>query len=186
MSNEELVALIKKNPVGFGCGVLSLVFAVGLYFRSGEIPAAEAALAQKSAQAHRLELNIKHAAQLKEQLDEAVAANKAIDARMLRVSDLGNNSQFFFRLFAETGVKQVDFRQMTTAANVPKGGKSAFIPVAFSVAVQGSMPRILDFIRLIESGTHYSRVLTAQCNGTPTARGDPLTLTLNLELLGIP
>lgn len=186
LSNEDVLAAIKKNPVSFGCGLLSLVFAVAVYFRSGAIPEAEAELAQKAAAAERYALNLKNAVQLKEQHEELVAANKAVDARIIRAGDLGSNSTYFFRLFSESGVKQVDFRQVTTTVALPKGGKTAFVPVAFSVSVQGTLPRILDFLRLLENGPHYCRVLTAQCTGNPALRAAPLTLTLNLEILGQP
>ncbi len=186
MTNDELKALVKKNPISVGCGVLSLLLAVGLYFRSDAIPEAEAELATRSAEAERLALNVKNAERLKEQFEQLSAYNKAIEARMVRVSQFGNNSQFFYKLFADTGVKQVDFRQSTTAANMAKGAKSAYLPVAFSLSVQGSIPQILDFLRQLEGGAHYSRVLTASLAGGAATRSGPLTLSLNLELLGLP
>lgn len=186
MSNEELMALVKKNPIGVGCGVLSLLLVIGLYFRSGEIPAAEAELSQKSAEAERFALNVKNAVQLKEQLEALARFNKVIESRMVRVSQFGNNTQFFQELRRDTGVNLVDFRQTTTTANVPKGSKTAFLPVVFAVSVQGSLNQILDFLRMVEGGTHYSRVLTASMSGSPANRSGPLTLTLNLELLGLP
>lgn len=186
MTKEELKLLVKKNPVSAGCVVLSVLLGLGLYFRAGEIPAAETELAQKSAEAERYELNIKNSVQLKEQLDEMIAARKGIDGRIVRVSQQGNNTQFFLKIFAETGVKQVDFRQTTTTAAAPKGGKNIFVPVVFAVSVQGSVTQILDFLRQLEGGAHFCRVLTASCGGNPANRKTPLTLSLNLELLGLP
>ena len=49
MTNEEAIALVKKNPISVGCGALSLVLAVALYLRAEEIPGAEAELALRSA-----------------------------------------------------------------------------------------------------------------------------------------
>ncbi len=186
MTNEELKAVVKKNPISVGCGVLSLLLAAGLYFRSGEIPAAEEELATRSAEASRLELNDKNSERLKEQLDALVANNKTIEGRMVRVSQLGTNTQFFYRLFAETAVKQVEFRQSTTTANLPKGTKTAFVPVMFTVSVQGTLPQLLDFLRQLESGAHYSRILTASVGGVGATRTGLLSLSLNLELLGLP
>lgn len=186
MTNDDLKALVKKNPISVGCGVLSVLLAAGLYFRSGEIPAAEEELATRSAEAERLALNVKNTERLKEQLDALTAANKTIEGRMVRVRDFGNNTQFFYKAFADTGVKQVDFRQATTAANMPKGAKTPFIPVAFGLSVQGTLPQILDFLRQLEGGTHYCRVLTASVSGGAANRSGLLTLTLTLELLGLP
>ncbi len=186
MTNDELKALVKKNPISVGCGLLSLLLGAGLYFRSGEIPAAEEELATRSAEAERLALNVKNTERLKEQLDALTAANKTIATRVVRVNEQGKNVQFFYKLFAETEVKQVDFRQATTAANMPKGAKTAFIPVAFGLSVQGTLPQILDFLRQLEGGTHYCRVLTASVAGTAANRSGLLTLSLTLELLGLP
>lgn len=181
MTTPELVAFIKKNPIGVGCGALCLALAAGLYFRSSEMPAAEAELEEKSAQATRYSANLKNGVQLKEQLEELVAANKEIDARLLRVGQFGTNSQFFYKVVAETGVNLTDFRQNTTA---PTKGKP-FTQVNFAVSVQGELPQLLQFLRLLESGAHYSRILTASLSGA-SQRSAPLTLSLTLEILGAP
>jgi hypothetical protein len=186
MTKEELVAQIKKNPISFGCGAASVLLIAALYFRSGEIPAAEAELAQKTAEAERYALNIKNADKLKDQLDALIAANKTIESRMVHVRDQGLNTQYFYKLMSDAGVNRVDFRQGTTTASLPKGSKAAFIPVAFGVSVQGNLNQILDFLRMLENGTHYCRVLTAMCGVSGTNRSAPLTLALNLELLGLP
>lgn len=185
MTSEEQMALIKKNPISVGCGVLSLLLVAGLYFRSDAIPAAEAELAQKATEAERLAANIKYSDKLKEQLEALVAANKAIDAGIIRASQVGTNTQYFYKLESDTGVKLVDFRPLSVAAPA-KGAKAAFAPVGFNVSAQGTLPQILDFLRLLESGTRYSRVMTASVSGTVTNRKVPLTLSLTVELLGLP
>lgn len=186
MTTPELVALIKKNPITFGCGALSLALIAALYFRSGEIPAAEADLQQKSAEAERYALNMKNGAQLKEQLDEITGHNKVIESRMMRVLDLPINQQYFRVLSRDTGVNLVDYRQSTMAANVAKGAKTSYVPIAFSVTVQGTLPQVLNFLRALENGTHYCRVLSGSCGGNVNNRTAPMTLTLNLEFLGLP
>jgi hypothetical protein len=184
MTNQEQIALIKKNPISVACAVLALLVGGGIYFRSGEIPAAEAELTQKSAEAERLSLNIASSAQLKEQHESIVAANKSIDAGIIRASQLGDNTQFFYKLAADTDVKIVDLRQTTGV--LAKPAKSNFAPVGFSVSVQGSLPQILDFLRGLENGDHYTRVLTTSVSGNVGQRSNPLTLALNLEILGLP
>ena len=186
MTNDELVALVKKNPISFGCGALSLLLIGGIYFRSGEIPAAEAELQQKAAEAERYALNIKNSAQLKEQLDDLTAANKTIDSRMVKVIDLATNQQYFRVLARDAGVSLVSFQQSTMTATPAKGAKTVFVPVLFNLSVQGTLPQTLNFLRALENGTHYCRVLTAICGANVTNRNTPLTLQLNLELLGLP
>lgn len=183
MTNQELVAFVKKNPVTVACGLLSLALVGGIYFRGDLIPAAEAELAQKSAEGERYAANIRNSEQLNEQYAILVAANKEIDARAVRVSQFGANSQFFYKLESESGVKLADPSQTTRSA--PKG-KTLFVPVAFSISAQGDMPQLVHFLRLLEGGTRYSRVLTASINQSGVNRSAPLTMTLNVELLGVP
>jgi hypothetical protein len=185
MTTAEQIALLKKNPVSVGCGVLSLLLIAGLYFRGDAIPAAEAELAQKAAEAERLAMNIKYSDKLKEQLEELIAANKEIDTRIIRASQMGINTQYFYKLESDTGVKMIDFRPLSVTAPA-KGAKAAFSPVGFNVSVQGSLPQILDYLRLLESGVRYCRVLTASVSGNAALRKGPLTLSLSIELLGLP
>lgn len=184
MTNEEALVMIRKNPISFGCGVLSFLLAVGSYLRMEALPDAEAELTQKSALAERLALNLKHSAQLKEQSEAMVAASAAIDTRIIRASQLGNNTQYFYKIESATGVKILDLRQ--TTSTVAKPVKGTYAPVSFALTVQGSFPQVLGFLRQLEHGTHYSRVLTATCSTNAAQRTSPLTLALTLELLGLP
>lgn len=183
MTNEELKIFVKKNPAPVVCGVIALAVGVALYFRSGALATAEQELAQKSAQAEKYALNIKNAAQLKDQLEMLVAANKKIESRLTRASQQGTNTQYFYKLAREADVKITSFNQSTPNT---KNTKTAFTGIGFSVSVQGELSQILNFLRQLESGTHYCRVLGASGSISPKARNSPLILTLNLELLGQP
>ncbi len=189
MNTADLAALAKKHPVTSSCAFLSvLLFAAG-YLRQDEIPAAEAELSLKSADGDRVAGNNKNAAQLREQAETLAAAEKAIEARLIQPRQLGTNTQYFYKLESDTGVKILDLRQTTgtNASNALKpAAKSSFVPVGFSVSVQGSMTQVLDFVRQLEGGAHYCRVLTATCAGNAATRNAVLTLGLNLELLGLP
>lgn len=185
MTNQELAAFVKKNPISVGCGLLCVVLGAALYLRSDLKSEAEKQLAEKSAAGERYAANIKNSAQLEEDLNQLIAANKEIDARAVRINQLGTNSQFFYKLEGETGVKLVDFRQSTQNASAVKG-KGAFIPIAFNVSAQGDLRQLLHFLRLLENGAHYCRVLSASMNASSTTRSGPMTLTLSLELLGTP
>lgn len=183
MTNQELGVFIKRNPLTVGCGLLSLLLLVGIYFRKALIPEAEAELAQKSAEGERHAANIRNSDQLKEQYAELVAANKEVDARAVRVSQVGTNIQFFYKLESETGVKLGDPSQTTRVA---VKGKTVFLPVTFTVSAQGDMSQLLHFLRMLENGTRYCRVMSAAISQSVINRSAALSLTLNLELLGYP
>jgi len=136
------------------------------------------------AEADKYAANITYSVNLKEQHDALVDAAKEIDARLVRASQLGINNQYFFKLESETGVKMIDFRQGQIAA--VRGPRGSYSPVPFSVSVQGDMPQIVHYLNLIESGAHYCRVLTASLTPVGPTRPGSLSMSLNLELLGLP
>lgn len=180
MTTAELLGWIKKNPISVGCGAVSLALAVAIYFRSDAIADANQMLDEKTAEEQRYALNLANAAQLKEQMQAITAANKTIESRLIHASDLGINQQFFYKLEAESGVKLLDVRQSSRLTNSAEKG---YVPIGFSVSLQGDFGQILKFQRLLEDGSHYCRILTATCNGNRTG---PVTLTATLELLGTP
>ena len=184
MTNEELFSFVRKNPIAIGCAGLALLLGGAIYYRSGQMPDTEAELTQKSAEGERYAANLKNATQLQEHFDALVAANKAIDARIVRASQFAQNVRYFYKLESETGVKLVtDPRVAPPLAK--KDPKAAYVSIPCSLAVQGTLPQLLGFLRRLESGTHYCRVLNVSLAGSAD-RNAPLSLSLNLELLGLP
>jgi len=200
LTNEQVVAAVKKNPLITSCVALSLILAAAIYYRSDLVQQATDQLKEKSATGERLALNIKNAAQLPEQLKNLTAANKEIDTRLVRVGQLANNLQYFYKLEADTGVKLIDLRQV---AGAPRTGKEKeklnYLPVMFNLTVQGPYTQVFDFLRRLESGTHYCCIVTStftpaaggsgESNGGNTSaliRSDSINLVLSLELLGVP
>jgi hypothetical protein len=184
MTNAELMAFIKKNPISVGCGAVALVLGAVIYFRGAAIPDAEAELAQKSADAQRHSANLRNADDLQEQVDAMAAANKEVESRLVRAGQLGLNQQYFYLLERETGVKLLEFRPGGLTSNA-KGPKTAFNPVQFTVAVNGTLAQVMDFLFRLESGAHYCRVNSTQLFAAAGGR-ETMTLQLSLELLGLP
>ena len=181
MTTADLMTVVKKHPVGIGCGLLSLLLAVGIYYRGGQVPDAEDQLTQMAAEGEKYAANLKNAAQLKEQLESLVTANKEIDRRLIHAAPL-TNYQYFYQLESESGVKLIVLNQTTTVVTKPSG-KNAFTTIAFSISAQGTLAQQLNFLRRLESGAHYCRVLTATCVTSPN---NLLTLSLSIEVLGLP
>ena len=189
ISKGQVIAFVKKNPIGFGCGALCLALAAAMYYRADMVPASEAELEQQATEAERLAGNLKNAAQLPEQLDAMIAAGKQVEARLVQPGDLAKNQQYFYKLEADTGTK-IDCRQSTPPA--AKDRKTLYLSVPYTVTVQGDYAQILNLLRRLESGAHYCRMLTATLTapGGGVSSGEStdnqLTLNLNLELLGQP
>jgi len=185
MTNDELFALLKKNPLSVGCGVLSLALAAGIYFRGDEVPAAEKLLAEKSDEGTRLAANLQNAAQLKEQVDTLTACEKELEARVIHASQTLNNYQYFYKLESETGAKMTVISQAPVAPS-KNAAKTTYMGVPFTITVMGTMNQMIDYLRRLENGTRYCRVMSVTCGVPLSDRNSPVTLALNLELLGQP
>lgn len=185
MTTQELSAGIKRNPVSIICAVLSVIFIAAIFLRNGLISEAETTLESKTAEGQKYATNIQYSAQLKDHVDDVTAANKEIESRIIRASQLGTNTQYFYKIESDTKIKMIDLRQLTPAT-VAKPAKGAFLPVSFAVSVQGDLNLVLTFLRQVENGAHYSRILNATLSGNPAQRNSPLTLALSVELLGTP
>jgi len=182
MTNQDLIAFVKKHPISIGCGLLSVLLAGAIYYRGAQVPDSEEQVQRMSEQSENYKANIKNGAQLKEQLDALVVANKEIERRLIHASQNLPNQQYFYQLQSDTGIKLVVLDQTTKTVAKPTG-KNSFAPIGFLVSAQGTLPQILDFLRRLESGEHYCRVLTATCASSPNKT---LTLSLSLEVLGLP
>lgn len=185
MSNEQLIALLKKNPISVGCGLLSLLLAVAIYFRSDLVPEAAKLLEQKTAEGERLNANVTNAAQLPEQLAAITEARTEIEKRLVRASELAKNLQYFYRIEAETGAKLLTIRQNPVAPLKP-GAKPALIGVSYTLSFQGPYFTVMEFLRRVESGAHFCRVSQAGIGIIGNNRTGPLTVSVSLELLGQP
>ena len=185
MTNEEALQFIRRNPIGVAAVAVALALGGWIWFRGDDVPALEEDLSRRQADALRLGNNVKYAAQLNEQLAALQTANREIDSRVVRAGQVGANTQFFYQLERETGVKLKDLRPGPVPVPV-KGAKSPFIPVAFSLSADGSYGQLLDLLRRIESGPRYARINSASLAVSLANRNSPLSLSLSVELLGLP
>jgi hypothetical protein len=186
ISNEQVIEFVKRNPIGVACGVISIGLIATYYVRSGKLAEAESILETTTTESLRHEKNLEYAGGegLKQDYDNLVAANKAIEGRLIRTG-FGINYGYFQKIAADTGTKSVSLNQAAAGAAaraIPRGG---FVPVAFNFVVQGTYGQILDVLYRLENGQHFCRVLNAGISKQSGAGSDTLTLTLSLELLGI-
>ena len=180
MNTADLVALLKKHPIGFGCGLVSIVCAVLLYLRSDNIAASQAELDASSAQAAKMVANVRNANGLAEHVTEVQTLSKEMESRLMKAGQLAVNLQYFYKLETENEVKLVDVRQNT----VPRNTKTLYTGVPFNVAVQGPYPNVMNFLNRVQNGRHFCRISVASF----TKVGDTadMNLALTLELLGQP
>lgn len=185
MSNAELSVLIKSHPLKTACVIVALFSGVGIYLVNGRIDAASLLLQQKTTEGSRLEQNVRNSAQLAEHLETLTSAAEKIQTRFVSASQLATNLQYFYRLETESGVELTDLRQ-TTGSGPSKSGKAPSGGVGFAVSVKGDYEAILGWLRRLEKGPHYCRVLSAAVSGSAPERAGPLTISLSLELFAQP
>jgi len=187
MTTADLVALLKKHPIGFGCALVAIVCGVVLYLRSENIAADQAELEARSAESAKMAANIRNSANLAEQLVEIQGYTKELEGRLLKASQLAVNLQYFYKLETENEVKLVDVRQ----GSLPKSTTTAYQGIPFTVSVQGSYAQVMNFLGRLQNGRHFCRINLANfskvAGANSSAGGGPkVTLSLSLDLLGQP
>lgn len=185
MTNAEFVDLVKRNPLRVIASTVAVLSGVGLYLITDRIEEATTTLSQKIAEGNRLAANVKSAAQLTEQYEALTAANKAIQDRAIQASQLANNLQYFYRLETESKIELLDLRQ-TTAAVSPARTNAKPNGIGFSVAVKGDYRTLMGWLRRVETGPHYTRIMSASMAPAGVDRAGPITLAVALELFGQP
>jgi hypothetical protein len=189
MTEIKLPAFIKKQPIALGCALLSLVLAAAIYFRSGALTEAQGDLADKTSQGELLKQNVRNSNELDKQFAAITTATQAIEARLVHADQLAINLQYFYKIESESQAKLTNLQQNGSEVSAGNRG-GTYTGIGYTISVQGSYLQLLDFLRRVENGDHYSRVdgliLSSAGGDETTGRTDDLSLNLNLELLGLP
>lgn len=183
MNLADIIARVKKQPIGFACGAICLLCAGWLYYRSDEIDKRQAEYKTTAEKAAVIKSNVGFAKNLPEQVAELQVSTKELEGRLVRAGQLAVNLQYFYKLEAENEVKLLDVRQNPVA----KSAKGTYLGIPYNVNVQGSYKQVMAFLQRLEKGRHFCRINTANfTKALGSADGTPpgMTLALTLELLG--
>lgn len=192
MNLETIKGIVKKYPVGSGAITVGLITLIALVVRFFDVASTEEEHDKAGAEGQKLTANISHAAQLAEQTQVLEEANNGIMSRLVNPSDLAINLQYFYKLEAETGVKLLDTRPVDTRPGVRSAAKGMYTPVQYVVSMQGGYSRILTFLRKLEHGTYFCRVINSSCSSASGEQEKPgaekganeMVMSLTVELLG--
>ncbi len=183
LDSQALTAAFKKYPVVIVSGVISIALLLALYFRSDYLATQEAELKKYSEESDRYRANIANSAQLQDQLNFLISANKAVRERAFNTDSLPQSLQYFYRLETEVGVKYKDLRPIGRADPVMKKGDApVYLPLSYSITVQGSFVQIITYIKRLEQGIYFCRINSATVSGSEGG----VSLNLNLDLLRAP
>jgi hypothetical protein len=177
------MSFLKTHALLVVCIAIAFGSIGGVYWVNGEIETAKSVLQQKSDEGSRLAANVGNSLQLAEQLQQLNSAVAKVQTRYVRPNELATNLQYFYRLETESSVELIDLRQTTSGDSVKAKGSSR--GVAFSISVKGDYNELLSWLRRLENGKHFCRIMSAS-TGVGADRGAPLILSVALELLGEP
>ena len=182
LETKDVVNGIKKQPVASACGFVFFVLLIALYFRFGALAEAEAVLEQRTKTFRELKNNVSYSAQLDDHVKQLSAANQRIDASALRAAALAQNQQIFYLLEAQTGVKIVDIRQQAVPPPAKGAPATGYIPIDFSLNVEGGYEQVLLFMKRVERSPSINRLAGATMSVKETGVA---TVSMNVAMLGI-
>jgi hypothetical protein len=181
------VSYIKKYPVGVGAVVLALVMIAAVTVRHMKFSEQQVVYDNTAAEGQKLVANIAHAGQLEEQLKALEEANKTISGRLVNPSDLAINLQYFYKLEADTGVKLLEMHPVDVKGSAKLAAKGVYTPVQYVVTLQGGYVRTLAFLRRLEHGAYFCRIISGSCSQVQSTQdkvSGEVTMSLTVELLG--
>ena len=186
---KEILAFVKRYPVGVVCGLVGVIMLAGLYLRSDRADDLSDQSKQLEEQSKKILGEIRNGANIAEQYAALSAKTKDLDSRLIRGSERALNQRYFYRIESDTGVKEVNLQQTSSGAEPGKGDKRLYCGIGYSVIVTGDFRQILDFVGKIESGQYFYRLISATVSrkaGDAAGAAPVITLSLNIELLGLP
>lgn len=186
MIDFKLSETLRRNPLRITCGTVSVLAGLGIYLVQGWRSEAAGELEVKTAEGEKLAANVRNAAHLAEQLQTLSAVNADMHARMIRMSELATNLQYFYRLETESEVELVELRQTTTSESSTAKGPKLSPGVGFAVSVRGEYRSLLGWLRRLEGGPYFCRVLSVGAGAPIPDRAGPIVINVNVELLGKP
>jgi hypothetical protein len=187
MNFGAIKSVIRKYPIGTVSAVLALVMSGALALRHMELAELQTAFDNAAAEGQRLAANVSHAGQLDEQLNALEVANKAISERLVNPPDLAINLQYFYKMEADTGVKLLDTHPVDATVASKSAAKGIYTPVQYVVTLRGRYVQTLTFLRKLEHGVFFCRVISGSCGQAQSEQdkgGGDTTMSLTVELLG--
>lgn len=185
---KDVVEFLKRYPIGVVCGFLSVIVLVGYYVRNTRASELGAQVKEVETQAQKILGDVENATNLVEHDAAVTKATKDLESRLVRSTERPRNQQYFYELESETGVKEISLQPAST--ELKKGANSFCYGIGYTITVEGDFRQILGFVGRLESGQHFYRLVSATVSHrkSPNAPGEgaAITLTLNLELLGLP
>lgn len=108
-------------------------------------------------------------------------ALKQIDDNLIVETDLAENLGYFYQIETLSRVRLTQLNQLSSQP----ADDSPYKSIPFSMRATGTYPQLVSFVRELESGPRQLRIKSFDFSRAES-KGNPLSLSLTVELLGKP
>lgn len=192
MTAQDLIEKLKRYPIPTTCGGIILVCFFAFYLRMNLLTDLEIENGEVQRQAQQVEQNINNGKLLAEHIEQMKAKTGDLDARLIKHSELATNLKYFYEIEATTHVSINDLRQVPPAA-VRGAPKTILTGVNYALLITGRFHQVISYVNELEHGRHFYRLENFSLQrgredsaGRAPGTAGPVTMSLNLELLGLP
>lgn len=190
MTGQDLMEKIRRYPVPSICAGIVLVCFLAYYLRMDLLTDLEIENGDVQRQLQQVEQNISHGRTLAADIAEMGRHREELDSRLIKSAELANNLKYFYELEATTHVAIADLRQGAITP-VKAGSKPLVVPVGYSMLMSGNFHQLVSYINELEHGRYFYRLQSVAIQRVERSGGEPgavapLSMALNLELLGWP
>lgn len=183
MNVQDILSKIKQYPIPVGGLIIALVL-VGVFMsRKGIYPVLDSEVKALETQLSIFNKNERNALNLSNDVARAKELLEDVRGRLMDRRDVASNQGYFYDLERISGVSIVDdirekSERYCTSLPEPKN----FDVIRFSIKVDGRFNEIMEFVNLLESGTHLSYVESFVMSSGQA--GEIIRLELDLAILG--
>lgn len=190
MTLQDLIEKLRRFPVPTTCGVIVFVCFFAFYLRMNLLTELEIENDDVQRQLQQVEQNVTHGKTLSEHITQMKEKVDELESRVIKPAELANNLKYFYELEATTHVAIGDLRQ-TVAAPVKGAPKTILTGIDYSVLITGQFHQVVSYLNELEHGRFFYRLESinlqrGRAEGTAASVMTPVSVSLNLELLGWP
>ena len=181
---QVVLGALRRYPVLSAAVLICIPLTAICFYRADALIEQQAELEKFQTESSLYRANIANSSQLQQQVDFLAQAKVAITKRAFRAESLPLNLQYFYKLESDVGIKYLNLNptgRPAAAAAAKQGAGISYVPLNYSVSVQGSFHQIITYLRCLEQGAYFCRINSASVLGS----GSSVTLNLDLDLLGI-
>lgn len=180
IDSKRLLRLFRGQPIPAICGLVVFVLILAFYFRGASAVGVQSQLDERNKHYRDLKANVASSVKLDEDLRRLVEYNKKIADGALRVGDIVQNLQFFYKIESETGVKLVDLRQQVVPPLSKGASPSSYVGVGFSLSIEGDYEKIILFCDALKHSSALAKI--ANFSISKSERG--LVANMAVQLVG--